>query len=71
MTQNFILIKVRMTRSNQLAGTQTESRDQIFLGKEGKQFEMKDLGCRVDFLESSALEIESLEGVRKWLCNVA
>jgi len=63
--------KVRMTRSNQLAGTQTESRDQIFLGKEGKQFEMKDLGCRVDFLESSALEIESLEGVKKWLCNVA
>jgi len=63
--------KVRMTRSNQLAGTQAESRDIVFLGREGKLFELNDLDCKVDFLESSALELDSLNGVKKWIQEVA
>ena len=63
--------KVRMTRSSQLAGTQTESRDHIFIGKQGKQFELKDLSCKVDFLESSALELDTLQSVKKWISIVA
>ena len=35
-----------MTRSSQLAGTQAEARDTVFLGREGKQFELRDLDCR-------------------------
>jgi len=63
--------KVRMTRSNQLAGTQNESRDSVFLGREGKTFELKDLGCKVDFEEASALELDSLKGVRQWISDMA
>jgi signal recognition particle receptor subunit beta len=63
--------KVRMTRSNQLAGTQNESRDSTFLGKEGKTFELRDLGCKVDFEEASALELDSLKGVRQWISDIA
>ena len=63
--------KVRLTRSNQLAGTQTESRDQVFIGKQGKQFELRDLDCKVDFLESSALELDSLQSVKKWISAIA
>lgn len=63
--------KVRLTRSNQLAGTQTESRDHVFIGKQGKQFELSDLGCKVDFLESSALELDTLQSVKKWISAIA
>jgi len=63
--------KVRMTRSNQLIGTQNESRDSVFLGREGKAFELKDLGCKVDFEEASALELDSLKGVRQWISDIA
>jgi len=63
--------KVRMTRSSQLAGTQNESRDSVFLGREGKAFELKDLGCKVDFEEASALELDSLKGVRQWISDIA
>ena len=41
-----------------MAGTQAESRDIVFLGREGKLFELNDLDCKVDFLESSALELD-------------
>jgi len=62
--------KVRMTRSSQLAGTQTEA-DTVFLGREGKQFELRDLDCRVEFEEASALDLDTLQGVRRWICGVA
>ena len=71
VNMNTIHIKVRMTRSNQLAGTQNESRDSVFLGREGKTFELKDLACKVDFEEASALELESLKGVRQWISDMA
>ena len=34
-------------------------------------FELNDLDCKVDFLESSALELDSLKGVKKWIQEVA
>ena len=54
-----------------MAGTQAESRYIVFLGREGKLFELNDLDCKVDFLESSALELDSLKGVKKWIQEVA
>ena len=45
MMMTMLLPQVRMTRSSQLAGTQTEA-DTVFLGREGKQFELRDLDCR-------------------------
>jgi len=63
--------KVRMTRSNQLAGIEGEDGGVIFIGKEGKAFEFKDLPCEVKFEESSATDLGSLAGVRKWICDIA
>jgi len=62
--------KVRMTRSNQLAGIEGED-GVLFIGKEGKAFEFKDLPCEVQFEESSATDLETLAGVKKWICDKA
>ena len=63
--------KVRMTRSNQLAGIEGEDSGVIFIGKEGKAFEFKDLPAEVQFEESSALDLETLAGVKNWICSKA
>merc|ERR1719433_1337035 len=63
--------KVRMTRSNQLAGIEGEDSGVIFIGKEGKTFEFKDLPSDVQFEESSALDLGTLAGVKKWICDQA
>lgn len=63
--------KVRMTRSNQLAGIEGEDSGVIFIGKEGKAFEFKDLPAEVQFEESSAVDLETLEGVKNWICSKA
>ena len=63
--------KVRVTRSNQLAGLEGEDSGVIFIGKEGKAFEFKDLAAEVQFEESSALDLETLAGVKSWICSKA
>ena len=63
------LEKVRMTRSNRLAGIEGEESGVIFIGKEGKPFEFKDLPCEVQFEESSAIDLKTLAGVKKWICE--
>ena len=60
-----------MTRSNQLAGIEGEDSGVIFIGKEGKAFEFKDLPAEVQFEESSALDLETLAGVKNWICSKA
>jgi len=63
--------KVRMTRSNQLAGIEGEDSGVVFIGKEGKPFEFKDLSAEVQFEESSALDLETLAGVKNWIYSNA
>ena len=63
--------KVRMTRSSQLAGIEGEEGSLVFIGKQGKAFEFKDLPCEVQFEESSAIDLETLTGVKKWICEKA
>ena len=54
--------KVRKTRSNQLAGIEGEDSGVVYIGKEGKTFEFKDLPADVQFEESSALDQKTLAG---------
>lgn len=63
--------KVRKTRSNQLAGIEGEDCGVVYIGKEGKTFEFKDLPADVQFEESSALDQKTLAGVRNWICSQA
>lgn len=63
--------KVRKTRSNQLAGIEGEDSGVVYIGKEGKTFEFKDLPADVQFEESSALDQKTLAGVRNWICSQA
>jgi len=63
--------KVRMTRSSQLAGIEGEDSGVIFIGKEGKAFEFKDLPAEVQFEESSAVDLETLAGVKNWIYSKA
>lgn len=63
--------KVRRTRSSQLAGIEGDEGSVVFIGKEGKAFEFKDLACEVQFEECSAIDLETLPGVKKWICEKA
>jgi len=63
--------KVRMTRSSQLAGIEGEEGSLVFIGKQGKAFEFKDLPSEIQFEESSAIDLETLTGVKKWICEKA
>jgi len=65
------LEKVRVTSSHQLEGLEGETSSAVFLGKEGKSFEFKDLPCHVTFLEGTATELDSLVGVKEWLVSIA
>jgi len=63
--------KVRSTRSHQLENLEGETSTGVFLGKEGKSFEFKDLASNVTFVEGTAIELDSLAGVRDWLVKIA
>jgi len=63
--------KVRVTSSHQLEGLEGETSGGVFLGKEGKGFEFKDLSCNVTFVEGTATELDSLSGVKEWLVRIA
>ena len=43
----------------------------VFLGRQGKQFEFKDLKSSVTFEEGSATELDSLAGLKQWLVSLA
>ena len=43
----------------------------MFLGKEGKDFEFRDLKNKVEFCEASAIGLESLLPVTQWLDSLA
>eukprot|EP00092_Neocalanus_flemingeri_P014074 GFUD01015183.1.p1 GENE.GFUD01015183.1~~GFUD01015183.1.p1 ORF type:complete len:258 (-),score=94.38 GFUD01015183.1:119-892(-) len=63
--------KVRMTSSHQLEGLEGETSSAVFLGRQGKSFEFKDIASNVTFVEGTATEMDSLVGVREWLVKIA
>jgi len=63
--------KVRETSSHQLEGLEGVTREGVFLGKQGKGFEFKDLPCNVSFVEGTATLLDSLSGVQDWLVKIA
>jgi len=63
--------KVRVTSSHRLEGLEGDISSVVFLGKEGKSFELKDLPCDVTFVEGTATELDSLIGVKEWLIKIA
>lgn len=65
------LDKVRVSRSNQLAGLEGAANTAVFIGKEGKPFTFSDLRSRVEFCEGSSQDEESLGPVLGWLKSVA
>ena len=63
--------QVRMTRGSQLDGQEGDVGAAVFLGRQGKQFEFKDLNSNVTFEEGTATELDSLVGLRQWLVSLA
>merc|ERR1712226_1387114 len=65
------LDKVRVSRSNQLAGLEGASNAaSVFIGKEGKPFTFSDLRSRAEFCEGSSQNEDSLGPVLGWLKSV-
>jgi len=65
------ITSLRIAHSRSLEGTDGENIDHVFLGKEGKDFEFRDLRNKVEFCEASATENESLSCVTQWLDRLA
>jgi len=65
------LDKVRVSRSNELAGLDGSSNQAVFIGKEGKPFSFSDLRARVEFCEGSSQDVDSLAPVIRWMKSVA
>jgi hypothetical protein len=62
---------VRVTSSKQLEGLEGENSTGVFIGKEGKSFEFKDLTNSVSFVEGSAVDLDTLSTVKDWLVKIA
>lgn len=62
---------LRASRSNRLEGLDGESVDSVYLGKQGKDFTFADLGMKVEFIEISAQQSDTLEPLRAWIKSVA
>jgi len=65
------ITSLRIAHSRSLEGTDGENIDHVFLGKEGKDFEFRDLRNKVEFCEASAIGLESLLPVTQWLDSLA
>lgn len=66
---------LRMTKTSQLEATDASSAN-VFLGKQGKDFEFSHLDSHIDFAESCAFNKDSqtsadIEELNKWLHKVA
>lgn len=61
---------LRVTKSNQLIGTTETKGGNVFLGKEGKDFDFSQLATPVEFGETSALKNDKsadVEAIEEWL----
>ena len=54
-----------------MEGLEGETSTGVFVGKEGKNFDFKDLTNNVTFVEESAADLDSLGGVSDWLVKIA
>lgn len=62
---------LRETHSKSLKGTDGNSLDHVFLGKEGKDFAFSDLKAKVDFCEVSSTEGDNQDKIMNWISSVA
>ena len=62
---------MRLTSIHQLEGLEGETSNGVFIGKEGKSFEFKDLSHSVTFVEGSATDLDTLGGLMGWLVKIA
>lgn len=65
------MTNLRIAHSRSLEGTDGENIDHVFLGKEGKDFEFRDLKFKVEFCEANAMDAEGLSGLKNWLDKLA
>jgi len=62
---------LRTTQVNQLEAVSDDGPSNVFLGREGKDFEFDDLrSFKIEFRDASALE-GNIDDLRKWLQSVA
>lgn len=66
---------LRMTKTSQLEATDA-SLANVFLGKQGKEFEFSHLDSQIDFAESYAFSKNpdtsaNIEELYKWICKIA
>ena len=62
---------LRVTQSATLDSTTGSNTQALFLGKQGKEFEFKDLKSKVEFCECSAKTSEELKPLEEWLMKIA
>jgi len=62
---------LRVSQSNRLEGTEQDSENHIFLGKQGKDFAFADLKINVTFMELSVQQPETLDQLRNWIVSAA
>lgn len=57
---------VRNSRQNQLQSVDNSTSDQVFLGKQGKDFEFAHLSQPIDVIECSTRD-DKIENLHRWL----
>lgn len=66
---------VRVTKTRQLESVDPTSSENVFLGKQGKDFEFSQLIQNIDFAECSAVSTEEksaqLDQLTKWISRIA
>lgn len=60
---------VRNTRQNQLKSVDSSSNEQVFLGKQGKDFEFSHLSQTIEVAECSSKD-NDIDSIYRWLKNL-
>lgn len=60
---------VRNTRQNQLKSVDNSSNEQVFLGKQGKDFEFSHLSQSIEVIECSSKD-NDIDSIHRWLKNL-
>lgn len=60
---------VRNTRQNQLKSVDNSSNEQVFLGKQGKDFEFSHLSQTIEVAECSSKD-NDIDSIYRWLKNL-
>lgn len=60
---------VRNTRQNQLKAVDNSSNEQVFLGKQGKDFEFTHVSQPIEVIECSSKD-NDIDSIHRWLKNL-